>query len=270
MATGDDGDEAGGADVESASELADATVVFTGQLSELTRAEVTELVEDCGACVTNNVSKQSDLLVVGDGPGDEKMTFLEQHEIPSLTEREFYSLFPERFSHVEGVPADATDEASGDSATTGDPTETVRVEVEPVVLQLARIEAKRTDRDLDSVVAESTQALLKRVIDGGTVETEEADDGETVAVALPENVHAMVETAVTTTAGVESVPAFVGEACRTEFGFDFSEKQELALGLPTEAVAALKQLSSENDRSVETVARELLCDAIEEALTASE
>ncbi|WP_135825944.1 BRCT domain-containing protein [Halorussus ruber] len=274
------GDDIGGAEVRSAADLEDQTVVFAGRLAEVTRSEVTELVEECGARVTTSISDESDLLVVGDEPGDEKLTFFANHDLPSLTEAEFYALFPERFGHVDGVPEASADggpdvdsamEASeGDSA--DEPTLAVEIELDPVVCQLATIEAKRTDRTLDAVVAESTQSLLKEVIDGESLEAdaeEDADETESVEVALPENLRAMVETAVTTTEGVESVPAFVAEACRVDFGFDFAEKQELSLGLPKHAVTALKELSDDEERCVEDLARDLLCDGLEDALTAA-
>jgi hypothetical protein len=299
------GDDIGGAEIRTAADLEDQTVVFTGRLSESTRSELTDLVENHGARVTNNISEQSDLLVVGDNPGDEKLTFFADHGIPSLTESEFYALFPDRFGHVDGVPeaSASADELAEDAAEvapedpieessavqtdalpdettqaeiTSTSTETVDVDVEPVVLRLATIEAKRTDRELDSVVAESTQSLLKRVIDGESLDgdaeesdSNEASDTESVEIALPEHLHAMVETAVTTTAGVESVAAFVAEACRVDFGFDFADKQELTLGLPKQAVTALKQLSAEDDRCVEELARDLLCGGLEDALTSS-
>ncbi|WP_276301454.1 BRCT domain-containing protein [Halorussus lipolyticus] len=283
------GDDIGGAEVQTAAELEDQTVVFTGRLSEVTRSEVTELVEAHGARVTHNISNQSDLLVVGDNPGDEKLTFFANHDIPSLTEVEFYALFPDRFGHVDGVASaagngsaenGAGDESAGEStdeeAAAADaddeaPTETVGIEIDPVVRQLATIEAKRTDRGLDSVVAESTQGLLKEVIDGAELDADaeaDPDEAEPLEVALPENVHAMVETAVRTTEGVESVGEFVAEACRVDFGFDFAEKQELSLGLPRGAVTALKQLADDEERCVEVLARDLLCDALEDALTA--
>lgn len=274
------GDDIGGAEVQTAAELEDQTVVFTGRLSEVTRSEVTELVEAHGARVTHNISNQSDLLVVGDNPGDEKLTFFANHDIPSLTEVEFYALFPDRFGHVDGVAATAEDGADGGSAdeSTGEeaadteaPTVSVGIELDPVVCQLATIEAKRTDRELDSVVAESTQGLLKEVIDGAELDADaeaDPDEAEPLEIALPENVHAMVETAVGTTEGVESVGEFVAEACRVDFGFDFAEKQELSLGLPRGAVTALKQLADDDGRCVEVLARDLLCDALEDALTA--
>jgi BRCT domain type II-containing protein len=36
--------------------------------------------------ITNGASKQSDLLVVGDNPSDDKLTLFADHDIPSLTE----------------------------------------------------------------------------------------------------------------------------------------------------------------------------------------
>jgi hypothetical protein len=269
------GDDIGGAEVRSAADLEDQTVVFAGRLSEVTRSEVTELVEEHGARVARDISDQSDLLVVGDEPGDEKLTFFTNHDLPSLTEAEFYALFPDRFGHVDGVPeasADGGTDASSETRSAENSTRSVEIELDSVVCQLATIEAKRTGSDLDAVVAESTQSLLKEVIDGESLAAETEDgsgETESVEISLPENLHAMVETAVTTTEGVESVPAFVAEACRVDFGFDFAEKQELSLGLPKHAVTALKQLSDDEDRCVEDLARDLLCDGLEDALTSA-
>ena len=57
------GDDIGGAAIRTPAELEDQTVVFTGRLSEVTRSELTELVEAHGGRVADDVSNQSNLLV---------------------------------------------------------------------------------------------------------------------------------------------------------------------------------------------------------------
>lgn len=51
------------------STFADKTVVITGTLQKYTREELTSILEDMNANVTNSVSKSTDCLIVGENPG---------------------------------------------------------------------------------------------------------------------------------------------------------------------------------------------------------
>ena len=48
------------------------TVVFTGSLKLLSRAESKEKAESLGAKVTNSISIKTDYLIVGEAPGSKK------------------------------------------------------------------------------------------------------------------------------------------------------------------------------------------------------
>ncbi|MFW6447973.1 MAG: NAD-dependent DNA ligase LigA [Halobacteriota archaeon] len=65
------------------------TVVFTGGLPTMTRAEATEAVEREGGRVTSSVSSNTDYLVVGDDPGDRKRADAETHEVETISAEAF-------------------------------------------------------------------------------------------------------------------------------------------------------------------------------------
>jgi DNA ligase (NAD+) len=71
--------------------LAGKTVVFTGTLTQLSRAEAKRLAEGQGAHVTSSVSKSTDLVVVGADAGSKKKKALELG-IRVLEEGEFLAL----------------------------------------------------------------------------------------------------------------------------------------------------------------------------------
>ena len=73
------------------SPLADKTVVFTGTLSSMTRDEAKALIEERGGTVSNSVSRNTDLVVVGENPGS-KYQRAQQLGIKIVNEEEFLKL----------------------------------------------------------------------------------------------------------------------------------------------------------------------------------
>lgn len=260
-----DPDNIGGADIHRASELEGCKVVFTGRLSEVTRSEVKTLVENHDGKVTNNISRQSDVLVVGENPGDEKIEFLDDHDIPTLTEVEFYSLFSNRFDDVDGVTASKP----AQSMVPDDELGTLTIEIEPLVLQLAKFEAENKGEKLNSLIERSARGLLKQVIDGEPLDMAEFTGRDSLDISLPRNLLTMVETAVETTPEVETAEEFIVKALHSELGFDSSEMQDLTLTLPGSIVSSLEQISETDDgRGVDGLAVQLLCNGLIEHLEA--
>ncbi|MFB6216568.1 MAG: NAD-dependent DNA ligase LigA, partial [Candidatus Aenigmatarchaeota archaeon] len=70
-------------------ELEGIKLVFTGGLEGFTRQEIIELMERHGADVTSTVSSETDYLVVGENPGENKIADAEQNDIEKLDEEEF-------------------------------------------------------------------------------------------------------------------------------------------------------------------------------------
>lgn len=60
------------------------TIVVTGSVEGYTRSELTELLESNGARVTSSVSGSTDLLVVGEGPGQTKLDDAEEHGVETV------------------------------------------------------------------------------------------------------------------------------------------------------------------------------------------
>ena len=77
-------------------ELAGLTVVFTGALEGLTRAEAQELVERHGGSATSSVSGNTDYLVAGEDPGQSKRDDAGEHDVPVIDQEEFETLLRER------------------------------------------------------------------------------------------------------------------------------------------------------------------------------
>jgi DNA ligase (NAD+) len=71
--------------------LAGQTFVLTGKLSELTREEATEAIENLGGSVTLSVSRKTTYVVVGESPGS-KLKKAQRLGIPTLGEKEFSKL----------------------------------------------------------------------------------------------------------------------------------------------------------------------------------
>ncbi|MCK4758424.1 MAG: NAD-dependent DNA ligase LigA, partial [Candidatus Aminicenantes bacterium] len=71
--------------------LAGQTFVLTGKLSELTREETAEIIENLGGVVTSSVSSKTTYIVVGESPGT-KLEKAQRLGIPTLGEKEFSKL----------------------------------------------------------------------------------------------------------------------------------------------------------------------------------
>ena len=71
--------------------LAGQTFVLTGKLSELTREEATEAIENLGGSVTSSVSRKTTYVVMGESPGS-KLEKAQRLGIPTLGEKEFSKL----------------------------------------------------------------------------------------------------------------------------------------------------------------------------------
>ena len=73
------------------SKVAGKTVVFTGTLTQMTRAEAKSRAESLGAKVAGSVSKKTDYVVAGEDAGS-KLKAARELSVPVLTEQEWLSL----------------------------------------------------------------------------------------------------------------------------------------------------------------------------------
>jgi DNA ligase (NAD+) len=77
------------------------TLVFTGSLDRYTRSDAQELVERFGANATSSVSGNTDYLVTGDNPGQNKLDSARDNEVNVVNEDEFVS-----FLNDHGIDTD--------------------------------------------------------------------------------------------------------------------------------------------------------------------
>ncbi len=77
--------------------LAGKTVVFTGELSRMSRDEARARAQALGAKVTSSVSRRTDLVVVGRDPGS-KLQRARELGIPTVSEQQWYQLLEEASS----------------------------------------------------------------------------------------------------------------------------------------------------------------------------
>lgn len=82
-------------DVTTDDALEGMTFVFTGALDRYTRSEAQDLVERFGANATSSVSGNTDYLVTGDSPGQNKLDDATEHDVDVLNEAAFVSLLDE-------------------------------------------------------------------------------------------------------------------------------------------------------------------------------
>jgi DNA ligase (NAD+) len=72
--------------------LSGQTYVITGTLEAFTRDEAAEALEERGAKVLNSVSGKTTGLIVGEEPGNSKLTKARKLEVPLLSEQELLEL----------------------------------------------------------------------------------------------------------------------------------------------------------------------------------
>lgn len=83
---------AGAASAAGAHPLSGKTVVLTGTLKTVTRAQAADRIRAVGGSVSSSVSKQTDFLVVGENAGS-KLEEARKHGVKQLGEEEFLALF---------------------------------------------------------------------------------------------------------------------------------------------------------------------------------
>jgi DNA ligase (NAD+) len=93
--------------------LAGLTFVITGTLPTMSREEATRLIEQHGGKVTDSVSRNTDYLVVGEGPGGTKYRKAQQLAVPAIDEARLREL-------VDQGQGGATGDVPG-AGSSGDP-----------------------------------------------------------------------------------------------------------------------------------------------------
>ena len=81
--------------IKASGKLAGLTIVITGTLPTLSREEAKSIIEKNGGKVTDNVSKNTNYLLLGDNPGS-KFEKARQLNIPVIGEKELLDLIESR------------------------------------------------------------------------------------------------------------------------------------------------------------------------------
>ncbi|MGM0381426.1 MAG: NAD-dependent DNA ligase LigA, partial [bacterium] len=82
--------------------LEERRFVFTGALEDLTRSEARDVVEKLGGRATSSVSGNTDYLVVGENPGENKTSAARENDVPVLSEEEFTEFVEEKTNKRPG------------------------------------------------------------------------------------------------------------------------------------------------------------------------
>ena len=88
--------EIGDEDKPTEGPLTGNTYVITGTLEDFSREQAAAALEQLGAKVTNSVSKKTTGLVVGEEPGNSKLTKAQREGVPLLDEAELRKLLAAR------------------------------------------------------------------------------------------------------------------------------------------------------------------------------
>jgi DNA ligase (NAD+) len=75
--------------------LEDLKLVFTGSLEDLTRKEAQRLVEEAGGRAVSSVSSNTDYVVAGENPGNNKINAAEENNVPIISPEDFQKLLAE-------------------------------------------------------------------------------------------------------------------------------------------------------------------------------
>jgi DNA ligase (NAD+) len=84
--------ELGEEDRPKAGPLTGNTYVITGTLEQFSRDQAAAALEELGAKITNSVSKKTTALIVGEEPGNSKLTKAQREGVALLTEQELLKL----------------------------------------------------------------------------------------------------------------------------------------------------------------------------------
>jgi Arc/MetJ-type ribon-helix-helix transcriptional regulator len=210
-------------DLNRPEDLAGLKVVITGRLSNHSRAEARELVSDIGATVTKSISQQTDLLIVGENPGDEKHGFALENDITRLSGEDFYNLFESTYE-VDAI---------------------VACIVESIV------EDNPEYTSMSEAVNEAVREFLKKIIDGEEVEFETNSGATTeLSISLDEELSELIEASLSMPNNrYQSVNEFVIAALRSEFEISRSATREFELTVSAETATAIEELV-QNPREV--------------------
>jgi DNA ligase (NAD+) len=84
--------ELGEEDLPKAGPLTGNTYVITGTLERFSRDQAAAALEELGAKITNSVSKKTTALIVGEEPGNSKLTKAQREGVALLNEQELLEL----------------------------------------------------------------------------------------------------------------------------------------------------------------------------------
>lgn len=169
-------------DLTSTAGLTNATLVFTGTFSTLTHAQAAELVDRYGATTTDAPTEETDYIVVGDNPADEHLAAADTHDIPTIRDVNFFSLFDDevlgqfddagnaqvevtRVDDTAADTADATDDETAGDASTSDASESPSPDQQSdssdAITELPDDSVSESKYTLDTVVAHAAYLAVR-------------------------------------------------------------------------------------------------------------
>ncbi|EEB13952.1 Replication factor C subunit, putative [Pediculus humanus corporis] len=140
--------------------LQNLTFVITGILDSLEKKKAVELIQKYGGRVTTQVSKKTDFIVVGEEPGESKLSKAEKFCTKKINEDELLALITERsnFKQEESKPIEKTEQIISNSSMKSSINENKKMNTSKSVMVKSN---QFDDLSLTGVTTKSEASLIK-------------------------------------------------------------------------------------------------------------
>ncbi|NHN46490.1 hypothetical protein G9464_02590 [Halostella sp. JP-L12] len=150
-------------------------------------------------------------------------------------------------------------------AASDDACERIEVEFDPLLLFLTT-ETNDTESDTPSVIENAARTLLKDVIDGDIPSDIACSPSQSVELLLPSDLLSLIDTAIESTAAVESRTQFFNAALQRHHDLGADDRVELTFRVPRGQFTVLERLADRRKMSTGDLGREMFEEGIRTAI----